>query len=1671
MTREDQVIRLFYTLSFAPQGRLAERFKAQAPTVSYPIQATHWRFLIEGSLVPVFTEASFPLHSSARPRILWSAAWNRWSASEETRLWSYLLFFLILLWWFRAWVGSLLRWLLSGWRLWAILAFALIGGSLLLLGSFWGSSKYATKTAGYAPQQVYAPSSSLTMDDREYKRADGAGGVRSYGLRSENNLAKEGKMGGKRSYPHRARRRTQLAQPPQEESTLRAAPAPSAAPRMLREDEPSSTPRGMARPDPAKTPSPAEPMPPADLDERKPSASERTEAPPPPPPPQVAINIPKPEAPKPIMQEPLAPSKEGQGQRVPMAKDEISPDTAKNEEDSSTQRPRNLDKKHGKKQQADFFGKRGPTGGKSRGEDSDGEYLSGLLRGKEKKESKAEKRKPTFGQEQAAFREQMLRAVQGADARMMEGIRSLRVEATQSGGWRLSGSTLGRSSAIQIVLVRSELLRILLAGGMLLALLFFLACGLWWVRRRVVFFGAMFFFIGSAAMILEESGRLIANGLLASLAVAALLTIFLHNPKKQALTGIFWLLVSFGGGGVSMAQSLPPCPPEQEQGAEKEIIGSLPVFLPEIAKKEDPLVVDAKTPVFVPRLWWRAMERSASLPCRPAAALGWWGQVHYEVQLQDGVLTTGEAVFTLHLLNPQWQTIPLGLAGARLVEATVKRLGDAPAGQGAKAKGGQAIEEKAIPLTLDLDQHGYKAPLQGAASFEVRLRFSLPEHKAHTQRLAFSLSPMSAATARIRLPKGAWTITAQGAQGGWHLEEKPQETTVQMILGGSSSLNLRWTARQAVAQEAELPQIQSYHFFSLHDSMLRAMAKIQILRQFRASREAQILLPQGVRLEAVQGTQIRAWHTSQREGRIVLQVFFEQPLQQAELQLRYLLLLEKSEMRFPLPLVEPLSASRHLGFLGIHASAHLQWTLLEAQHLEKRTPDAYAMASGRWGGTPQAAYAYERQPQIRVALRPLDLKQHIAIRSVVRLSSPLSRLRADVIVQELAHPLFLMTLRIPADLQIRRIESKGGAPIRQIWLGATQKEQREIVLEFKQPYSKGQRVRIDAVAPTPEIGALIPFVAPQQVEKLSGTLVIAASPTLEIQSDDLQGLEAIDQQNYDGDLPSSEHLHFSGDEEMEDRLSFKILAPYRLRVSVRKRRSEQQATLYYDAQVRSDAIRLTVYARFRASGAGSRQFRLSVPTAILEQLEMPKNTGFRIQQQIQKERAVITLQSVSLRQSVDAVFAAYLPLPPKGGVFSLPMISAEETEQSDVFLALRKDSLMRVSLPTDAHKGLDEIAVSALPPEMQARLLPRHDPGVVAAFRVRQAPWLLRVDAQQRTTDVTVVPVVEMARLNTVISPQGELWTQAHYRVRTPGLQMLPLRLPKDAQLWQIQIEGKLLLPARSPHDPPERFLIPLPPRQAADLAYSIHILYASALPLQGLAPTFDLPAPLLEGINVAMTFWELTLPHGWSIFRQDGNMEEATPLQAAYNELNQGLGFLRQLQQISQGSDIAKQRHAQGNLVQQWQNLRIYAGQARQLQRSLHGRSHKLNRAQRRLYRDYEEKISRITQTIDQIRVDANVATPSQTTNTWGRYVTSQIQQQRVFSPPSPPRAKLTGEGAFTLPPHAVSVSYATPGASVKLQLQLLHTQAIQRIVAWVIWLVLLLFVFFLLRRFRPKA
>ncbi len=322
------------------------------------------------------------------------------------------------------------------------------------------------------------------------------------------------------------------------------------------------------------------------------------------------------------------------------------------------------------------------------------------------------------------------------------------------------------------------------------------------------------------------------------------------------------------------------------------------------------------------------------------------------------------------------------------------------------------------------------------------------------------------------------------------------------------------------------------------------------------------------------------------------------------------------------------------------------------------------------------------------------------------------------------------------------------------------------------------------------------------------------------------------------------------------------------------------------------SISHTVGIRWSIQGAATNVLSFTTPAWLGENLDF---RGESIRQVDKKVIGGSVVQwTIHLQDSIEGSYfitAESIQSPPVTGKIEIPQVRVMDTsiqvdsqttelEIQQHYLMLVNHSWARLSLMN--RESISSVERGELPIVINdslanqamelARIIPDTKPPVY--------------ELQQLQADQGAAAAVNLAELTTVLANDGSWKTFAEYRIRNRSRQFLAVRLPENTQVLSAFVKETPTAPVLLKPDPQATessgtiYLIALPKASAADLSFSVKLIFAgrltSALPTAGFRwqaqvinmqpPQIVVPAENPEyGIPVAQTKWTVYVPDDYS--------------------------------------------------------------------------------------------------------------------------------------------------------------------------------------------------------------
>jgi len=156
----------------------------------------------------------------------------------------------------------------------------------------------------------------------------------------------------------------------------------------------------------------------------------------------------------------------------------------------------------------------------------------------------------------------------------------------------------------------------------------------------------------------------------------------------------------------------------------------------------------------------------------------------------------------------------------------------------------------------------------------------------------------------------------------------------------------------------------------------------------------------------------------------------------------------------------------------------------------------------------------------------------------------------------------------------------------------------------------------------------------------------------------------------------------------------------------------------------------------------------------------------------------------------EAMFRAVIQVPrdPALAETPVPGWSVAGAEQQSGYLAVEAADDQRVRVVAN---GVDGTGLRSVDPIDFPRSIYQPQERVVAAYQHLRPGWQVTIAAERFDRSPVPTAVAQHLELNSIVSGTGEVQHAAELRFTAIGVQSLLLRLPEDASLWSILLDGQ----------------------------------------------------------------------------------------------------------------------------------------------------------------------------------------------------------------------------------------------------------------------------------------
>jgi len=823
--------------------------------------------------------------------------------------------------------------------------------------------------------------------------------------------------------------------------------------------------------------------------------------------------------------------------------------------------------------------------------------------------------------------------------------------------------------------------------------------------------------------------------------------------------------------------------------------------------------------VFLPyekfeELWKAAQDKTR----RAAEILPPVGAVITEIEneatvAKDVVQVT--AHLKIDLLTEGWHEVPLRLADAGLVRATIKN-------EPARVLGGPnedhrlLIEKKGkqpeqIELVLEYARAIVRSPGQNSVSFQApqaavsRWKVRIPQ-----SGVKVNLHPLIAAT---EVPAVAAKATSKEPNGKQPSEaKKPDETVILAFVGAAPTVQIDWTPKSEGATGlTALASVQSEQLVWIQEGIARTRTTLAYAISRAELNQIALEVPADYKVVNVFDPNVRQWSVEPPAAGASVQKVTAQLFEPAKAAQTVVVELEKiaGQKRvdtLKVPVVRALNVGRQQGFVAVQVSSALQAEASKTSGLLQVDANELplAMRSATW----TFAYRFASVP-FELELTVKEVSPRITVDSLVEARLEPEKLTLDLTAFYTIERagVFKLELDVPEGFELRSVAGKAtatpavpGGPsaassaveVDSFHLEGEKKNRLVVNLAQKALGRVGLRVRLQRevheanlltpTGKTAEIDLPLPQATRSTVEHSSGRLVVYSPESLRVNPSKAEGLRAVSFQEALEGLVADKSP--DGGPALRPVLAFLFTQePVTLRLAAERQKPQITIRQMLVARIDEGVIKYQAAFHYSIRYSGVKSLRIDVPADLAAVIR--NNTPGIHQTTVDPPPADLEKNMVAWN------------LAGEGELLGDGQIDLVWEQKLDNKLDVGKE--LKVTVPRLIPRGVDRAwgqivlakaetldlqeseDIQGLRPIDPQRDLAPPVSGAARAFEFYDQ-WTLPLTVTRYELEEVKRTSVDRAVCRMVLTPAGEIAVQAVYRIRSVRPR-LSVRLPAEAKL------------------------------------------------------------------------------------------------------------------------------------------------------------------------------------------------------------------------------------------------------------------------------------------------
>jgi hypothetical protein len=573
--------------------------------------------------------------------------------------------------------------------------------------------------------------------------------------------------------------------------------------------------------------------------------------------------------------------------------------------------------------------------------------------------------------------------------------------------------------------------------------------------------------------------------------------------------------------------------------------------------------------------------------------------------------------------------------------------------------------------------------------------------------------------------------------------------------------------------------------------------------------------------------------------------------------------------------LRPEGATRFSGHFRIVNDGAVRLEVAQANGLSQISPDQFpesdaTKATFRLTGSQRFVYRFS-SPQFGLRIQADQILPELTVSELLeyRLGETDSAIDAEIEIEIREAPLRELLVRVPRGYPIAKLNAAG---LSDYFVRETEDQpDAELRLVYAQPVSGRQvvQLRLERNKPLSATTWPLPKLEVLKAKSVRGHIAVTADAGLRLTPERTQGLTEIATAFYPRKVAGIQTAFRISD------------ANWQAAVKVERLPQTVQADVFHLFSIGEGVAYGSSVMNYVVSGAPISVFRVELSDEYFNVEFSGKDV-----RNWQKTNGGYVVQLHTPVSGAYTLLATYeRPFKSQGETlgFTGARPLAAQTEQGYTLVVSAYQFQVK---PVEVSTGLVPLETGEVPPEYRLFF----DAPILAAYRYNARPFNLRLALSPLAQGDSVNQVVDRVSLQTRISKQGQVVTDANYFVKNRGNPHFRLTLPSGMELWSATVNSNAVVPVKDGTGN----LIPLP--QHADPNAPLAIALKVAMRSSG-SERILVSAPVV-GAPVMLAEWRVEADTGQRLKFSRGSLTPAGPTRSVTG--------LEQLSRMLTGDDKA---------------------------------------------------------------------------------------------------------------------------------------------------------------------